>query len=45
MARDEYELVLSGKNIETSTKKGKGKVTLQVRRWHNRRFPAKEGPS
>ncbi|BGP52632.1 hypothetical protein JCM8202v2_000188 [Rhodotorula sphaerocarpa] len=29
LARDEYELVLSGKNIETSTKKGKGKVTLQ----------------
>lgn len=29
-ARDEYDLVLTGKHLETSTKKGKGKVSLQV---------------
>lgn len=29
-AREEYDLVLTGKHLETSTKKGKGKVSLQV---------------
>lgn len=29
-ARYEYDLVLAGKHLETSTKKGKGKVSLQV---------------
>ncbi|KWU46897.1 hypothetical protein RHOSPDRAFT_31719 [Rhodotorula sp. JG-1b] len=28
-AREEYDLVLTGKHLETSTKKGKGKVSLQ----------------
>ena len=31
-AATEYELVLSGKNLETANKKDKGKVSLQVRR-------------
>lgn len=30
-AREQYELVMSGKGLEVSTKKGKGKVSLQVR--------------
>lgn len=29
-AREQFEIVMSGKNMEVSTKKGKGKVSLQV---------------
>lgn len=29
-AREQYDLVLAGKHLEISTKKGKGKVSLQV---------------
>lgn len=31
-ARHEYEMVMSGKGLEISHKKGKGKVSLQVSR-------------
>jgi hypothetical protein len=29
-AREQFEIVMSGKSLEVSTKKGKGKVSLQV---------------